>query len=915
VSDEIPKDLPLAPNGEVKAYDRLGNKITVPKDRVGELYAMGGRVARKQEVSEAQAEADYAKQSTARKIATVATMAGPIGYPAHLALRAQGSQLPPELESYTQGVSEGMTGGLASVGMKEAIGAVGGDQAAHEYGQTAQRAVEAKPEYHTAGVGAGFVGSAIAGGPKAGLGKAGGLIPGTAISQVGGAVERAVAGRLAQTAERSVVARALSTGTELAARGAVEGALYAGAQQYSEANMGDHELNADKLFAAVGMGALGGGVGGGVLGFGGSLAASGARKAVGGVSNAISRAMRKGEAVVADATARAEATATEAQTALQTTLDNAQMEIARTGAQAHAAAKEGVARAAEDAVASAKGIAEVTSTSAAQEATAFEKAVAKAANPAEQKGWAFDQAWKAIGAGQGLQSTAYAKRAAKYLPNGTRDVGEVLMRKGVINAEDGLIDAMRSGTPEHMLPKIEAARESVGQRLGAITEANPARVPVGDIDDAFERILGPLRKKAGFEPVANAVEQYRASLYDKLGLADPLLPRSEVKGLKLLAPIQDVLEQRKALDQLVYQEAKTLDPKGRVASLREFRTELEGLIAKSLDDASGDVPGALLGEYKGLKKDFLALSIAAEAAEDSAARMSKAGTFGLRDMIAGAGGGITGALTTAGHKVIRERGNAAAAVLVHRMADSGALTKMVQSIDAAIGKAAKGVLAAPKALKAPEKPVGTARQRGEAAMKQIAEWQANPEAFADKVARNTEAMSSTTPQLAGAFAQRFTSGLAFLASKVPVKPDVDPFDPHKAPRLSDAEAHTLAQYMWYWEKPERVFEEASRGKLTYEGVETLKAMPGGLFQALQTQVAVEMADMISKGVAPPYGQREKLGALLDFPAVPSQRPEHMQLLQSCVQVPEGTTPDKPQGPSRPLPTKTQPSSFDRVESR
>jgi len=907
--------------GRVAVISPDGEFGTVDETDAEAVARAGGRVLTKQEVAARQAEEQYQAQPTWKKVATVASMAGPLGYIPHVALRASGGQLPPELEAYTQGVSSGMTGGLASVGMKEAVEAVGGKDAGKAYAQTAKAVTEAHGGLHTAGQLAGFLGGAVAAPGTGALGKA---IPGVGISALGGVAEQAAARGLAGVAARGAVGRALATGGELATRGAVEGALYAGAEQVSDAMLGDHELAAEKVFAAMGIGALGGAVGGFALGGAGSLATSGVKAVASKAQSAIGRALTKTEQTVATVGARADAAAAEARTLAKETADEAGRAVTAAGQRAEDAAKGAARGVVDDAVASGKAIAEVTGTKPAQELDAFKGAIDKLASTAEQKGMAYDQAWKAIGAGQGLQSTAFAKRAAKYLPNGTRDVGEVIMRKGILNVEDGWVAAARGGTPEQMLPKIAAQIETVGARIGEITAANPARVPVGDLEDAFDKVLGPLRKKAGFEAVVSGVEQYRASLYEKLGLADPLLPRSEVKGLKLLASVQDVLAQRKALDQLVYQEAKTLDPKGRVAALRELRTHLEGVVSDSLDKASGDVPGKLLAEYKALKKDYMALSIAAEAAEDSAARMSKGASLGLRDMLAGVagGGGLTGTASAFGHKLIRERGNAAAAVLLHRMAEMGTLTKVIRSTEEAITRASKGLLAKPAPSRPPESfhsvPV---RERAQRALQRIAEIQADPASYTERVTRATEPLHQTAPQLAGALTQRFTDFAAFMAARVPVKPDPDPFDPHPAPRLTDAQAHTLALYDWYAEKPIRFFEDAERGKITPEGVEVAKTMMPRAFAELQQRTAEGLTELLARGVAPPYAQRAKLGALLDFPAVPSQRPQHMRLLQSNVlgsaeaaKAPPPTAPGAT-APKRPIPTKTQQSALDRLEGR
>lgn len=242
-----------------------------------------------------------------------------------------------------------------------------------------------------------------------------------------------------------------------------------------------------------------------------------------------------------------------------------------------------------------------------------------------------------------------------------------------------------------------------------------------------------------------------------------------------------------------------------------------------------------------------------------------------------------------------------------------------------VGKAATGLMEAPKRLPKGDSPTAplpdlpprtSIRQRAEEAMKRVAEYQADPEAFVNTVTRRTEGISVVAPNVTSAVVQRAVSAVAFLASKVPPV-DRDPLDPHPAPHLTDAQAHEIAQYSWYLDKPQRFFEEAGRGKLTFEGRSRSRA-DAGAFAQLQTQVLSGMADSLAKGVRMPFAQREKVGLLLGVPATPSQRPEHMALLQQNVSVApaagQGPTSPQAQGPKRPAQIRTQQSALDRLET-
>ena len=269
-----------------------------------------------------------------------------------------------------------------------------------------------------------------------------------------------------------------------------------------------------------------------------------------------------------------------------------------------------------------------------------------------------------------------------------------------------------------------------------------------------------------------------------------------------------------------------------------------------------------------------------------------------------------------GHKLARERGNAAAAVALYQAAERGTITRAVESFDSLLGRASKGLLTEPKKGPLPSSiamPKGRPSERAEAAMRDVAAIQRDPAGLADKVTRATEAMSSHSPELGAAVGQRMISAYNFLARKMPVSDDPDPLDPHPAPQMSDAQAAEFARYHWYAEKPERFFQEVSAGKLTPEGAETARELMPRAFAELQSKTAEALATQMARGNRLPYQQRLILGQLLGFAATPDQRIGHMQLLQKNVVVSPETTgaPAKPRSGSTP----TKQSALDRLESK
>ncbi len=850
----------------------------------------GGKVLTKAEaMAEAQEQA-YQAKPLANRLAGMASVVLP--FTAQNALSATGiAPIRSEVEAFNSGASSAATLGLDEVGVKRALDAVS-PGAGKEYGKHLLEAREAHSGFHTAGQVAGFAATALGGGAT-GIAKA---IPGVGVSALGGVAEAGAARALGGLAARGTIGRALATGGELAARGAVEGAIYSGAEAINEAELGNHNLAADKMFAAMGTGALYGAGGGFVLGGAGSLAASGARAGLGAARSGIARALSRGEEAVGGAVARAEGATAEASALGREAVDGAV-------AEAKGAVRRTATEAGEEASKAAKFAAEQTGTKVEQEIGSLRGKLAEMGTKDAQKAIAHEQAWKAIGAGQGLQSTSFAKSAERYLPNGVKDVGEVILRKGIINVEDGLLSAARQGTPSAMLPKIEAELAITGKKIGDLTAASPATIHGLQVGEAINNIAKKYEESAATRAVGKSLRRYADDLYESLALDK----RANV-------PVQDLIRERKALDKMVFENA-ALDPSLTIQVKRELRGELEGLVMKSMDEASGQLPGTLKAEYKALKHDYTALSIASDAAEDSAARMTKAATFGLTDTLRG-GGSI---IQTIGSKLVRERGNAAAAVLMSRMADMGTITRALKAVDEQIGKAATGVLAAPKRALPEATSKLPARDRAEAAMRKWADVAADPERTATRAAGASEAYQATAPMLAGALSQRMTSAAAFMATKMPSVPDPDPFDPHPRPMLTDAQAAEFAAFDYYAEKPARFFEEAAVGKLTFEGVEVARALMPDAFAELQTRAAEGLAELMAKKNPPPYLARQRLGTMLGIAAVPEQRPEHIEFLQRNVLGSEkaaaaGPAPSQG-GPKRPMPNKSQSSTLDRLEGK
>lgn len=846
---------------DVKGYDRLGNKISFPENLTQEVIKMGGRVATAQEVAEAKVDEEYAAKSTSLKIAE--------------ALGGKG--LGPTHEAFLEAGRSAFSGGISQAATRKALDTVGPAGAGKQYAEHLGELEEGKPGATTAGTVAGIAGGVavgMAGGGAAGAGAARAL-PMNAIATAGAPVEAGVARALGGLASRGALGKAATTAASMAARGAVEGAVYSGVEATASSITHDTPLTGEKLYGAMGHGALVGGGLGATLGFTGSLVASGAK----GLANKLSSTIGAGEEA-----------ATEALPALE--------------------AKGGRPRAAGEP--KPKGI---------------EGFLSDPSNAARDL--SADQAWKAMGAGFGLQNTRYAKIAAAHFPNGTADLGEISMRHGVLetSATGGLMEAAFNGaknnTPIEMFSRATDAVDRVAKRIGEITDASGARISQQQILGAIREVANEYGSTAATRPVARSIQNYGAELIDSLRLAE--------KGST--ASVQDVLLERKALDRLVFGDHPTLDPKMMLAAKRSLRNKLEDVITESLDAASGKVAGELKGEYKALKKDYHGLRVIEDLLEDSAARASKAATLGLGEKFAVGTALATGNITAApvlavGGKLLRERGNAAAAAFLKRAADLGTFEAIVQKFNLKMQKSAAGVLKEAPRVEASaasktsaelrttaeesKKAIAAKKEKAQSIMQWLADFRTDPSGVLAKVQDSAESISrSAGPKAAESFTASSMRAISFIAAHVPIKERRDPLDPRSTPPLTHAESERLVRATKYALKPDTVFDDFEKGIITPEGLRAAKTFLPEAFVEFQLDLQKQVTDRMMRGQKLTQSQRLRVDKLLGYGLL---RPASAARLQANLNAPKGATPAPPTG-NGPVNMQVQQSGFDAVEAR
>jgi hypothetical protein len=174
-----------------------------------------------------------------------------------------------EKHEYGDGVGNEIKAGLAGVARGVTLG--GSDAALTSTGLVKPETLDGLQKYNPVVSGAGEVGgivlpAVLSGGIAAEAEGAAGaaraaarLTPAALVGRLGAGVTEGVAARMGGS---GLAARIASTVIPKAAGSAVEGAFYGAGNSVSEASLGDHDLNAEKVMSNVGLGILiGGGVG------------------------------------------------------------------------------------------------------------------------------------------------------------------------------------------------------------------------------------------------------------------------------------------------------------------------------------------------------------------------------------------------------------------------------------------------------------------------------------------------------------------------------------------------------------------------------------------------------------------------------------------------------------------------------
>lgn len=152
--------------------------------------------------------------------------------------------------------------------------------------------------------------------------------------------------------------------------------------------------------------------------------------------------------------------------------------------------------------------------------------------------------------------------------------------------------------------------------------------------------------------------------------------------------------------------------------------------------------------------------------------------------------------------------------------------------------------------------------------KQIQEYASNPDSLIKKVSKDTEQMYKYAPNATSALQTNMMNGIAFLNSKIPIQPDVGPFD--KKPVMSKTQIARFSRYFETVNQPLSVLKHLKDGTLTSEHLEALTAVYPKLYDHMKKETYDKISG-IKDPISIPYSTKISLSKFLGAPLHASLR--------------------------------------------
>jgi len=517
------------------------------------------------------------------------------------------------------------------------------------------------------------------------------------------------------------------------------------------------------------------------------------------------------------------------------------------------------------------------------------------------QGVAEEQAFRSVNARK-----AFTARAAD-IPGGSKALGRVLLDNDLIRVGDTL---------ETIAPRLAAAKESAVDELTKVVSTVETKgVPLADTLNALEKRASEFDRKLGYESAANAVRQQRENLARVFGAVgeDGKIVQALVDHTSV--PLGDLLAARRSLEGTINWQTDTVVAQGRKAAGRT----LEDIVTEHGEQAAKASGSTFKDAYATAKLRFRQLSLLDEAAQDSLNRANANAAHSLTDKIFGAAGFAAGAthgpLGAVGglamgqaSKFVRERGNAASAVLLDKLSALSGVERAAQKVDRQVDRGVAGFFKPGERAAIKLKPKYEATETDKSGgpyrsrVESVARAVANADHHADAAAAATADIQNHAPQTANAFQRAALRTTAYLQSQIPQgHRDLQTITPQFGqPRVSDAEKARFNRVMDVTHDPPRLLEHMARGVLTLDEVKAVKHTSPSLYKEMVTKVQHELS-VLKKPLS--YDQRKQLAVFLGQPTDATLAPAFIASMQKNFSTPTEKpqqTPGMPQAPKRML---------------
>lgn len=199
-------------------------------------------------------------------------------------------------------------------------------------------------------------------------------------------------------------------------------------------------------------------------------------------------------------------------------------------------------------------------------------------------------------------------------------------------------------------------------------------------------------------------------------------------------------------------------------------------------------------------------------------------------------------------------------------------------IGAAVRRAATAVSDGAVAIAERAPVAGAAVVRYEDRSKRVKELSAQSDVVRQRLEQETSWMADKAPRAQRAAVNTALRQLDYLNNALPKGT--------AAPTPFAAPLPPTRQQVQSWltklravENPATILDDIAAGKLTVEAVDAVRTVYPETFRDIQAQMVDRLAKLQAKGKAPAYAQRIQLGLLLGIPSDPTMTPEVMQAVQ------------------------------------